>query len=103
MQGTEQVAHRLAIDPPTRADLRVRPPVDATLSLVRSTQGPVVAQVAVVAEREAPGRVVERLRVGSSVDAAFDGRRRWTRAAVVVTAPTRAWPSGSSRNARTSR
>ena len=68
MHGAEQVRDRLVVAPrvlePARPDLGVRPPVDATLGLVRPTQRPVVAQVAVVAEREAPGRVVERLRVG---------------------------------------
>ena len=87
---------------PARADLGVGPAVDAALRAIRRAERPVVAQVAVVAEREPAGRVVERLGVGQ-------GQRRQPRRPPQVDErgrrldrPDRLAP-GSSRKARMSR
>src|SRR6478736_2944937 len=68
MQGAQEVADRLARAPgvlePPRPDLRVSAAVDPALLAIGGAERLVIAQVAVVAEGVAAGRVVERLRVG---------------------------------------
>ena len=68
VEGGQKVGRRFVRAPrvlePAGADLGVGPAMDAALRAVRGTQTPVVAQVAVVAEREPAGRVVERLGIG---------------------------------------
>ena len=71
--AAEQVPGRLVRPPgvlePARADLGVGSAVDPALGAVRRPEALVVAQVAVVAEREPAGRIVERLGV-------VEGQRR---------------------------
>ena len=74
----QQVRDRLVGSPgvlqPARARPRCRPGRGSGPARGRSPAGPVVAQVAVVAEREPAGRVVERLGVGQG-----QGRQlRWS-------------------------
>jgi hypothetical protein len=99
---------RPRILPPPRADLRVRPAVESSRRRVCRPVRAMVAELAVVAERQmwlkakrpagsANGCVSARLTVLS-----FDGRRRWTRAAIVVTRPSSS-RTGSSRKARAPR
>ena len=79
VQRREQVGDRLVGLPgvlqPALPDLGVGAAVDPALPPERLAQALVVAQVAVVAEREAPGRVVERLGVrhGSASTASTAG------------------------------
>ena len=67
VERREQVSGRLIRIPgvlqPPSADLRIRPAVDASLGTERRAEALVVAQIAVVAEREPARRVVERLGV----------------------------------------
>ena len=107
VQGPERFAGGPAARPsvlePARADLSVRAAGDPPLGLVAAPGRSDVAKVAVVAEREAAGRVVERLGVGQLQGGELRGPPEVDEDARGLGCARRPLAAGSSRKARMSR